>query len=177
MMNMNQKGFANIAIVILIVAVLGVAGYFVWNNWSSTPIANDSTPTTTEVESNWQFIDADSFTLSLPSGWKFNKLQGIDSYVGEFVGDGAKLSFDYGWYSNSLADDNDPDHIVTYETIDGYEAKIVVPKITGQGITGIYFADLGGEIQSTSFQISGRDLTASQQETALKIFRTIKITK
>lgn len=174
---MNQKGFTNIIIVILVVALLGIAGYFAWSNWSSTPTPNDSTPTTTEVPTNWQFVDANSFTLSLPPGWKFNKLQGIDSYVGEFVGDGATLGFDYGWYSNSLADDNDPDHIVTYETIDGYRAKIVIPKVIGTGTTGIYFADLGGGIQKTSFQISGRDLTESQQETALKIFRTIKIVR
>ena len=174
---MNQKGLTNIIVVILVVAILGIAGYFIWSNWSSTPAPNDSTPTINEVPTNWQFVDANSFTLSLPPGWEFNKLQGIDSYVGEFVGDGVKLSFDFGWYSNSLADDNDPDHVVTYKTIDGYKAKIVFPKITGKGTTGVYFADLGGKIQKTSFQISGRDLTKSQQETALKIFQTIKITK
>ncbi|MFA6918061.1 MAG: hypothetical protein WC285_04520 [Candidatus Gracilibacteria bacterium] len=177
MINMNQKGFTNVAIIILIVAVLGVAGYFAWNNWSSPPITNDGTHSPNEIESNWQLVDADSFTLSLPTGWKFNKLQGIDSYVGEFVGDGAKLSFDYGRYSNPLADENDPDHTVTYETIDGYKAKIVIPKVTGDGTTGVYFADLGGKIQETSLQISGRDLTASQREPALNIFRTIKIVK
>lgn len=173
---MNQKGFTNTIIIVLIVAVLSVAGYFVWSNWSSTPTPNDSTPTTNEMLTNWQFVDANSFTLSLPPGWKFNKLQGIDSYVGEFVGDGAKLGFDYGRYSSPLAEDNDPDHIVTYETIDGHRAKIVVPKVTGDGTTGVYFADLGGK-QKTRLQISGRDLTKSQQETALKVFRTIKIVR
>lgn len=129
------------------------------------------------MDVDWQFVDANSFTLSLPPGWEFNELQGIDSYVGEFVGDDAKLGFDYGWYSNPLADENDPDHTVTYETIDGYNAKIVIPKVTEDGTTGVYFADLGGEVQKTSLEISGRDLTASQQETALNIFRTIKIVK
>ena len=174
---MNQKGITNIIVVVLLIVVIGIVGYFVWSNWSSTPTPNDSTPTKNEAPTNWQIVDANSFTLSLPPGWKFNKLQGDDSYIGEFVGDGAKLSFDYGWYSNPLAEDNDPDHTVTYETIDGYRAKIVVPKVTGTGTTGIYFADLSGEIQKIRLQISGRDLTKSQQETALKIFRTIKIVR
>lgn len=204
-MDMNQKGFANIALIVLVVVLAGVAGYFALNNrpvepaptppvtneqptpTSTQPTKNEPAPTkptqnnnppvTNGTPTNWQFVDANSFTLSLPPGWKFNKLQGIDSYVGEFVGDGTKLGFDYGWYSNPLADDSDPNHTVTYETIDGYKAKIVVPKIAGNGTTGVYFADLGGEIQKTRLQISGHNLSAVQQETALKIFRTLKFKK
>jgi hypothetical protein len=205
-MNMNQRGFANIVLIVLIVLFAGTVGYFVLNNRSATPTptppvggqptptpsqptnnnkptptkptSNNNTPVANETPTSWQFIDANSFTLSLPPGWKFNKLQGIDSYVGEFVGDGAKLSFDYGWYSNSLVDDNDPKHVVTYETIGGYRAKIVVPEVVGNGMTGVYFGDLGGdEGQKIRFQISGYNLTASQQETALKIFRTLKFKK
>ncbi len=164
-------------IVILVVVVSGIAGYFILSNLPSTPIQSNNTPVVNKVEANWQFIDAGSFTLSLPLEWRFNKLQGIDSYVGEFVGDGAKLNFDYGQYSDPLAEDNNSDHIVTYEAIDGYKAKIVVPKVMGTGTTGVYFADLGGGIQKMSFQISGRDLIKPQQETALKIFHTIKIVK
>lgn len=161
---MKQNGLAITARVIVLVAVAGVAGYFLLGNQS----------TTNELPADWQFVDADSFTLSLPPGWTFNKLQGKDSYAGEFVGDGAKLGFDYGWYSDPLAQDGDPDYNITYETIGGYKAKIVVPKIVGNGTTGVYFDDLGGEIQKTRLQISGYNLTAFQQETVLKIFRTIK---
>lgn len=121
---------------------------------------------------DWQEIDAGRFTISLPLDWEFNKLQGIDSYVAEFVGDGATLTFDYGWYSSFLADEGDPNYIITYETIDSYRAKIVLPKVTGSGITGVYFEDLGGDPKDT-FQLSGNNLTAEQQETALRIFRTI----
>ena len=160
-MNINEKGPANVALIVLVVILAGVAGYFALNNRSTT----------------WQFIDANSFTLSLPPNWKFNELQGIDSYVGEFTGDGAKLGFDYGWYSNPLAEDNDPNHTVTYETIDGHRAKIVIPKTFGNGITGVYFEDLGGGFQKTRLEVSGYNLTASQQETALKIFRTLKFKK
>lgn len=169
---MNWKGFANMALIVLIVAIVGFVGYFVLNN--RQPVLEPTPLSTNEAPTGWQFIDADSFTSSLPPGWKFNKLQGIDSYVGEFIGDGAKLGFDFGWYSNSLAEDNDPNHIVTYETIGGYRARIVVPKVTGNGTTGIYFGDLGNQ---NRFNLDGSNLTASQQETALKIFRTIKFKK
>lgn len=202
---MNQKGLANIALVFLAAVLVGAAGYFALNNRTLTPAPtppideqptptppqptknnapipskptpNNNPPVTNETPTNWQFIDANSFTLSLPPGWNFNKLQGFDSYVGEFVGDGAKLSFDYGWYSDSLAEDNDPKHSVTYETIGSYRAKIVVPKVMGNGTTGVYFDDLGDKIQKTKFNISGQSLNESQQETALKIFRTLKFKK
>lgn len=177
-MDTNQKGFVNIALIILVVVLVGVAGYFILNKRTIVTTPNNNPPVTNEIPTNWQFTDADSFTLFLPPGWTFNKLQGIDSYVGEFVGDGAKLGFDFGWYSNNLAEDGDQNHIVTYETIGGYRAKIVIPRITGNGTTGVYFGDLGGgRTQKTRFNLYGSNLTFSQQETALKIFRTIGFKK
>lgn len=140
----------------------------------SQPTSRDIPLVTNASLSNWQTVDAGTFTLSLPSGWKFNKLQGIDSYAGEFVDDNTKLEFDYGRYSDSLAKDNDPDHFVTYETIDGHKAKIVVPKVTGKGTVGVYFDDLADEGQKTKLQLSGQNLNASQQEVALKMFQTLK---
>jgi len=121
--------------------------------------------------SDWQPVDTGSFTLFLPPDWEFIKLQGIDSFVGEFVGGDTVLYFDYGWYSNPLAEDDDPDHNVTYEAIDGFNAKIVVPKIVGNGTTGVYFDNLGS---SNKLNIEGYDLSATNQDVSLKIFRTIK---
>lgn len=126
--------------------------------------------------SNWQSVDADKFTLLLPPGWIFNKRQGIDSYVGEFLGDGVRLGFDYGSYSNPLAEENDPKHTVTYEMIDGRRAKIVVPKVVGEGAVGVYFADVNGE-QRTKLEVSGENFNSVQQEVALKLFRTLKFKK
>jgi len=181
---MNQKGTSNSKAIVLLIFAIGSIGYFIWSNLSQPPSPHNNPPPTNEGETRstnetppWQFINADSFTLSLPPSWTFNKLQGTDSYVGEFVGDGAKLSFDYGWYSNSLAEEDDPDHTVIYETIDGYRAKIVTPKIIGNGTTGVYFGDLGGSFQKTRLQISGYDLTETQQKIALKIFRSLTFKK
>ena len=166
---MNKKGFANIILVIVIFMLVGMIGYFTLYTPTTAPAPSPSASLT-----GWQLIDANSFTLYLPPNWKFNKLQGIDSQVGEFVGDGAKLGFDYGWYSGSLAKDDDLDHIISYEIIAGYRAKVVVPKVTGNGMTGVYFNDLGN---ANRLSLVGNNLTASQQEIALGIFRTLKFKK
>ena len=50
-----------------------------------------------EPSSDWRFLEVPAwegvpgFSLRLPPGWKLNELQGIDSYVGEVVGDGVRL--------------------------------------------------------------------------------------
>jgi hypothetical protein len=128
---------------------------------------------------NWQTIDAETFFVSIPADWSFRKLQGIDSYVGEIAGGGARLAFDYGGYSNTLADPSDPSHIVSYESIHGRRAKIVVPKRPGKGMTGVYFGDFGGTLtlSRTAFNLVGQNLPLSQQETALQIFRTLQFKK
>ena len=112
------------------------------------------------------------FSLRLPPGWELNELQGIDSYVGEVVGDGVRLTFDYGGYSWSLDPADDPDHsyTVTYEEIGGVEAKVLAPKDSSDGFTGVYFQSLGGP----SLNLVGQDLTPEQQSTAFVIFRSIR---
>lgn len=159
-----------VALILIIVA--SVIGFLTLRKGSS---ASPSPIVEQETAENWHVVDTNFFTVSLPSEWKFNPMQGIDSYVGEFVGDGVTLGFDYGWYSNPLADEGDSHYTVTYETIDDRHAKIVVPATVGIGVVGVYFADIDGN-QMNRLQISGEYLTGAQQETALKIFRTLQFT-
>ncbi len=131
---------------------------------------------------DWQLVEASGwpggFNLRLPPGWQLNELQGIDSYVGEIIGGGTRLTFDFGWYSGSLVDDDDPLYIVTYEDIGGRRAKLVRPKEGTEGYVGVYFENFdGSNVDSPSqnrLQISGVGLTQGQQETAFAIFRTIR---
>ena len=119
--------------------------------------------------------------MAPPPGWQLNELQGIDSYVGEIVGDGVRLTFDFGWYSNPLADEGDPLHVVTREEIGGRLAKLVRPKEGTEGaVTGVYFENFDSDEDAAPWgrerlQVNGLGLTLEQQETALVIFRSIRL--
>ncbi len=131
-----------------------------------------------EPSSDWRFLEVPAwegvpgFSLRLPPGWKLNELQGIDSYVGEVVGDGVRLVFDYGAYSPPLNYGNDPEapYSVFYDTIGGVEAKLVTPTGESGGITGVYFKHLGGP----KLTMWGEDLAPAQQQVAFAIFRSIR---
>jgi hypothetical protein len=101
----------------------------------------------------------------------FRKLQGTDSYVGEFVGDATRLGFDFGLYSNPLPDPKDPRHVVSFEVINGRPGKLVVPRSPGHGTTGVYFGDLPG---GNKLEVSGTDIIPSQQDVVVRILRTIQ---
>jgi hypothetical protein len=135
----------------------------------------------TPAPDGWQRIDATSFAAWLPPGWVFNTLQGIDSYVGEFTGDGVTLTFDFGCYSDNLNFDGDPAYDVTFETIDGREAKLVAPRDAAAGLTGVFFTDAGpasGPIcDRAMFNLVGRDLTTVQRDVAFTIFRRLEFEK
>ena len=113
------------------------------------------------------------FSLRVPPRWELKELQGIDSYVGEVTGDGVRLTFDYGGFSWSLDPADDPAHTYTvvYEDIGGFEAKLLISMKAGSGYTGVYFANLGGP----SLNLVGEGLTPEQQQTAMAVFRSIRI--
>ena len=58
--------------------------------------------------------------------------------MGEVVGDGVRLTFDYGRDSWTLKQREDMAHLhtVTYETIGGVEAKLIAPTGDSGGYTG-----------------------------------------
>ena len=124
--------------------------------------------------SDWQSIDAGEVSIYAPPGWKFHRLQSFDSSAGEFVGDGIRLESDYGPYSNPLDEQHEPEYSVVQDRIDGLQARIVSPHSPGRGLTGVYFPAVP---QGDRFNLYGRDLSSSQQELALKIFRTIRFPK
>jgi hypothetical protein len=126
----------------------------------------------TVAPTNWHKLDAGPFWLLAPAGWEFHQLQGVDSYVGEFVGDGVVLTSDFGRYSSGyLNKAKKPTYVIVHESIGGFPAKIASPRIPGQGITGVYFGNVG---HSNELCLFGKDLTSTQQELALKIFETLR---
>jgi hypothetical protein len=119
----------------------------------------------------WRKVDAGPFSILAPSGWEFHQLAGVDSYVGEFVGDGLTLTFDFGGYSNRLKKEKKPAYVVVHKSIGGFRARVVSPRTPGHGTTGAYFRNVG---LSNALCLFGQDLTSTQQELALKIFETIR---
>jgi len=119
----------------------------------------------------WRKVEATGFSLFAPTGWEFHQLAGVDSYVGEFVGEGIRLVSDYGRYSNPLDRERKPEYVVAHEFIGGLDAKVVSPRAPGHGITGVYFRNVGAGIKLCLW---GKELTTAQQELVLKIFETIR---
>ena len=135
------------------------------------PPSGPESLTTISAPDNWHKVDAGPCSILAPSGWEFHQLPGVDSYVGEFVGDGVVLTFDFGGYSNSLKKEKKPAFIVVHKVIGGRRAKMVSPRTPGHGITGVYFRNVG---DSNALTLFGHDLTSTQQELAPKIFDTIR---
>jgi hypothetical protein len=126
---------------------------------------------TSSSAGDWVRVSAGPFSISAPPGWRVKQLQGVDSYVGEFVGDALTLKFDFGAYSNTLKDRKKPAYVVIHESIDGFRAKVVSPRTPGHGITAVYFSNVG---RKNMLCLWGDDLSATQQELALRIFETIQ---
>jgi hypothetical protein len=120
---------------------------------------------------SWHKVDAGPFSILAPSAWEFHQLEGVDSFVGEFVGDGITLRFDFGGYPNRLKEEKKPAYVVVHKSIGGFRAKVVSPRTPGHGITGVYFRNVG---HATALCLWGKDLTSTQQELALKIFGTLR---
>lgn len=63
----------------------------------------------------------------------------------------------------------------TFEIIDSKKAKIVTPKKTGLGTTGVYFDSLWSAGASADrFQLNGKNLKPENEKLLLKALRTIK---
>lgn len=125
--------------------------------------------------SGWGAVDAGTFTVALPPGWEYRPLQGIDTLVGEFTGDGVTLRFDYGVFAGG-GPTTDRQYFIQHETIGGYHAQIIYPRPGAGGeTTGVFFADdlvYGGE--PTRFNLVGENLNDVQRDIAIAIFRSIR---
>ncbi|MYC07251.1 MAG: hypothetical protein F4X57_08780 [Chloroflexi bacterium] len=113
------------------------------------------------------------FSLQVPFGWEPGKAQRGDAYVGEVVGDDdIRLTFHYGKGAWNLdpADDPEGDYFVYHEDVGGVEAKLLI-SIKGGGYTGVYFSDLDGH----SLSIVGENLWPPQQQKAMAVFRSVRV--
>lgn len=139
------------------------------NDWKRTPARTDY-PT---------------FTLLVPPGWEITASLGADSLVGEFTGDGIKITYDFGFYGGTPYDpawaaqtaDYAP-HRIWEETIGDISFSFVKPlslSPDSKGTTGMFAVlEKLPDSESRAVTMYGHGLTAEQQEMALAIFRTIE---
>ena len=136
----------------------------------------------TQPSANWTAVKVPGwpsqkgFSLHLPPGWELNLPQGLqvnDPYAGEVVGDGVRLTFDYGGPSWSLAPTDDPSHNYGfgYETIGGVNAQLLISMDHGAGYTGAFLHQSGGP----NLHLVGEELTPEQQRLAVTVFRSIRL--
>lgn len=131
-------------------------------------------PSKSSTPPYWQFVDTGFFTLYLPPGWKFTRLRGIDSFVGEFSGPDMKLTFDYGAYTGDFSGSSEREnYVITYRNVGGHRAEVATSK-ADVGLAGIFIRDLGKGFIGNDLGVYGQNLSRGKQALALKIFGTIR---
>jgi hypothetical protein len=191
----------------------------------------------TSMIDGWKELDLSLFKVSIPSGWKYVKEQGGDSFVGIIKTAKSELSFDCSnqGFANRLIKsekeylrdedwtdqvDFEPDsntkskiykptsfqikkypqadyiaeliykgekkivliqlpveirrQHIKLDTTSKYYIKTIWPKVAGKGMTGVY---IHSRSSSFNFQMAGENLSAQDQECALKAFKTITFKK
>lgn len=127
-----------------------------------------------ETNDNLQQLDFGKFSIEVPVSWKYIPMQGVDSFVGIIeTNTHEKISFDYGMYSNTLNVDATT-HKVTFAVVDGKGAKIVSPKVSGQGFTGIYFENIKSGSMQEKLTLSALNLTPEAERSFVRAFRTLR---
>lgn len=150
-----------------------ITSMFIPNQLSTSNLIPTPTP---------KIVDVRKFSIQLPEGWVYEPQTGIDSFVGSFRGEGITLSFDYGYYSNPLANEGDIKYSLTYETIDGQQAKLVKSNVKGKGLTGVYFGDIKKNPEASSspamlktmLNVYGENIPEEKIERLFEIFRSIR---
>ena len=114
-------------------------------------------------------IDFDLFSIILPTDFKYKRIDGIDSFVGEIKNGKSTFFFDYGWYSYSLTEENKERQLFATDTINGKIAYLTKPKTTGNGTIGIYIEKA---FKENRFNLIGKGI--QNEELILDIFKSIK---
>lgn len=173
-------------LIIIIILILGVIGGIYYYSTLPSPVdvsnvnnvqadvnqnLNNQNNQEQETVPEKVLVQTKIFSVMLPETWIFEEKQGIDSYVGEFRGDGLTLFFDYGWYSGDPSR-GDNSYTTTRKNINGFEAKIFESSVNND--LGIYFNNLPDNNRLT---IYGRRLDATQRQLVLEIFDSINFSR
>jgi hypothetical protein len=122
-----------------------------------------------------KLLNLKRFSIVVPVQWKYLKERGEDSFAGNIQIDSVNsLSFDLGRYCNDL-EDYENDNLYRPIIVDKRKAKLVFPKKTGYGTTGVYVGMVWKtECCTIGFQIHGNNLPKRNQEQLINAIKTLK---
>jgi len=142
----------------------------------TTCSGEDLSPKTSE---NWAKVEVSKFfSFSIPPELKEIKVKGKDSMVGRFESKTVRLSYDYGWYSDSLKHYTEREgYRATEAMVDGKKAKIVTFQQKTEDaalghIAAIHFPKLPNT--QSRLTIFARCAGEKELDLAKKIFGTVK---
>lgn len=125
----------------------------------------------------WPVVEERDFSFRLPPGFAEDSVQPIDSHVRRWSnGAGGVLSFDYGWYSSTLAEFRNNDDATecavtigsfgaTAATARGFEGD---PRTDGAWIVGVTWRDVRPGVHLTMFGIAPDTALASELMAAMR---------
>jgi len=134
---------------------------------------------TRNIPESWVEIEVSKFfSFSIPPELKEIKVKGKDSMVGRFESKTMALSYDYGWYSDSLKHYTARESYKAIETtIDGKKAKIVTLKQKTEDVALGYVAAIHfPKLPNTQSRLTmfARCAGEKELELAKRIFGTVK---
>ncbi|AYB32565.1 hypothetical protein [Chryseolinea soli] len=122
-------------------------------------------------------FDLGWYSNSLEEDQKFEILNG-DFYVLDSASSDSVRNFTFYGKADTVDVERFMENKITWTTVDGRKAKIVSPKRTGQGMTGIYIDSIwmAGSARDR-FQMNGRSLNAENERRLLNAFKTLRFNK
>ncbi|MEP7237899.1 MAG: hypothetical protein ABI685_08545 [Ferruginibacter sp.] len=133
-----------------------------------------------------QVLDFGKFTIETPNSWKKIEEVSFDSYGGAIAIDSTDtIGFGLG-QNSSFINETDIElmnyikskHNILTDTIDGYVAKILIPKEPGNSMIGVFIDSLWTHGQENDqFNMNGSHLKPVNEQLFIQAIKTIKFHK
>lgn len=140
--------------------------------------SKDSTSSTSEET---KVIAVGDYEFEFPTDFNLVELKGIDSYVGNLVGNEITLTFDFGWYTSPLSNLSEDEFIVTDTIINGHFRQIVQPINPEVNFTRIHLYRISDSTESphgyNSLTMYTENISSAQLEIVLTIFNSAILTE
>lgn len=154
--------------------MIALAAYLAGGSATAAPSARVAVPSRAAQDpADWGRVDTGRFSVALPPGWRYDALQGEDSILGRFVGDGLTVHFDFGWFWNSVPSDTSA-HELRQERVDGRAATVYIPRDPRQ-VLALYIehVDDFDRWSPTHLSLVGLDVPLDRQALVIQVMRSV----